>query len=67
MEHCYDDTKGPLAWYKMNTRPKHLPSHKQQTLQDIVLAILSRHDVEMIILFGSHARGDWVEDEHQAR
>lgn len=65
MEHSYEDTRGPSAWYKMKTRPKHLPSHKQQALQDIVAAIRARHDVEMIILFGSHARGDWVEDEYE--
>ena len=63
MEHSYKDTKGPSAWYKMKTRPKHLPPQKLLTLDEIVAAIRQRHDVEMIILFGSHARGDWVEDE----
>jgi len=65
MEHCYEDTRGPAAWYKMNHLPKHLPPHKQQELKEIVAAICARHDVEMIILFGSHARGDWVEDEYE--
>ena len=65
MEHSYKDTRGPSAWYKMKTRPKHLPPHKLQTLDEIVSAIRRRHDVEMIILFGSHARGDWVEDEYE--
>ncbi len=65
MEHCYEDTRGPSAWYKMQRLPKHLPPHKQQELKEIVAAIRARHDVEMIILFGSHARGDWVEDEYE--
>lgn len=65
MEHSYKDTRGPSAWYKMKTRPKHLPPQKLHTLDEIVAAIRQRHDVEMIILFGSHARGDWVEDEYE--
>ena len=65
MEHSYEDTRGPSAWYKMKTRPKHLPPHKQEELRTIVEAIRAHHDVEMIILFGSHARGDWVEDRYE--
>ncbi len=65
MDYSYDDTKGPMAWYKMKTNPKHLPARKQQELDAIVKAILARHEVEMIILFGSHARGDWVEDRYE--
>ncbi len=61
----YDsDFDGPPAWYKMKKRPKHLPPHKQDELNRIVAAIRERHDVEMVILFGSHARGDWVEDRY---
>jgi HEPN domain-containing protein/predicted nucleotidyltransferase len=65
MEHSYEDTRGPSPWYKMKTRPKHLPAHKQQELQRIVDTIRAHQAVEMIILFGSHARGDWVEDEYE--
>jgi HEPN domain-containing protein/predicted nucleotidyltransferase len=65
MEHSYEDTRGPSPWYKMKTRPKHLPPHKQDELRRIVETIRSHQDVEMIILFGSHARGDWVEDEYE--
>ncbi|MGE0082268.1 MAG: HEPN domain-containing protein [Thiohalomonadaceae bacterium] len=65
MEHSYEDTRGPSPWYKMKTRPKHLPSHKQAELRRIVETIRAHQDVEMIILFGSHARGDWVEDEYE--
>jgi len=65
MEHSYEDTRGPSPWYKMKTRPKHLPPHKKDELRRIVETIRAHQDVEMIILFGSHARGDWVEDEYE--
>jgi uncharacterized protein len=41
---------------------EHLPAHKQRHLARIVEVIRAAVDVEMIILYGSHARGDWVED-----
>jgi uncharacterized protein len=34
------------SWYKMNTRPKHLPLEKQQELSGIVATIRSHHNVE---------------------
>ena len=40
----------------------HLPAHKQAQLRAIVDIIRGLTEVEMIILFGSYARGDWVED-----
>jgi HEPN domain-containing protein/predicted nucleotidyltransferase len=49
----------------MKRVPKHLPPHKQQELKTLVATIRAHHDVEMIILFGSHARGDWVEDKYE--
>ena len=64
-ESDHQNSKGPSAWYKMKTRPRHLPENKQRTLDNIVATIRRRHEVEMIILFGSHARGDWVEDEYE--
>ncbi len=43
----------------------HLPEHKRAELELIKDAILEKiPDVRMIILFGSYARGDWVEDTH---
>jgi predicted nucleotidyltransferase/HEPN domain-containing protein len=44
----------------------HLPERKQEELRKITELILKVFPpgVEMIILFGSHARGDWVEDVH---
>ena len=61
----YGEMQGPPSWYKMNKNPKHLPPQKQQELSDIVATILERQAVEMIILFGSYARGDWVEDRYE--
>jgi uncharacterized protein len=40
----------------------HLPSHKREELREITSIIKENADVEMIILFGSYARNDWVED-----
>ena len=40
----------------------HLPKHKREELKEIVSIITETAVVDMIILFGSYARGDWVED-----
>lgn len=40
----------------------HLPKHKRDELKEIVSIIIENAEVEMIILFGSYARGNWVED-----
>jgi len=40
----------------------HLPIHKREELKDITSIIKANAEVEMIILFGSYARGNWVED-----
>ena len=40
----------------------HLPKLKQLELIEITSIIKVNPGVEMIILFGSYARGDWVED-----
>jgi predicted nucleotidyltransferase/HEPN domain-containing protein len=43
----------------------HLPKHKREELKRVAEIILDEcPTVLMIILFGSHARGDWVEDRH---
>lgn len=42
-----------------------MPVEKQSELKEIVSYITEKNSVEMIILFGSHARGDWVEDKYQ--
>ncbi len=50
----------------MNISLEHLPELKREELQEIVKIILenSTKKTEMILLFGSHARGDWVEDRY---
>jgi predicted nucleotidyltransferase/HEPN domain-containing protein len=40
----------------------HLPKHKQDEIRAVAELIRERIDAEFIILFGSYARGDWVED-----
>jgi uncharacterized protein len=61
----HEEMQGPPPWYSMKTRPKHLPKQKQQELAGIVKTICTYHKVEMVILFGSYARGDWVEDQYE--
>lgn len=47
----------------MKTDFSFLPEHKQAELKAIVTALIPRFsEIEMIILFGSYARGKWVED-----
>jgi predicted nucleotidyltransferase/HEPN domain-containing protein len=46
----------------MKTTLDHLPEAKQAELRQIVTVIINLcDDIEMIILFGSYARGDWKE------
>ncbi|NOQ25417.1 MAG: HEPN domain-containing protein [Bacteroidales bacterium] len=50
----------------MKKTAKHLPEVKRYELSLIKQTILGFcPDIEMIILFGSFARGDWVEDKYQ--
>ena len=47
----------------MKESPNHLPQRKEGELARIVSIIRSSApQAEMIILFGSYARGDWVQD-----
>ncbi|KQS30623.1 HEPN domain-containing protein [Dyadobacter sp. Leaf189] len=46
----------------MKTALTHLPQNKQDELKELTQIILDKVPAEMIILFGSYARGDWVED-----
>jgi uncharacterized protein len=46
----------------MKTSLEHLPAVKQEQLADVVALLREHVPVEMIVLFGSHARGDWVDD-----
>lgn len=46
----------------MKTSLAHLPQNKQDQLKTLTQIVLDKVPAEMIILFGSYARGDWVED-----
>lgn len=49
----------------MKTTITHLPEHKQAELKAIVAALIPKYsEIEMVILFGSYARGNWVEDKY---
>ncbi|MDD5728614.1 MAG: HEPN domain-containing protein [Victivallales bacterium] len=49
----------------MKTSLAHLPLFKKQELKRLKSIILAKApQTQFIILFGSHARGDWVEDEY---
>jgi uncharacterized protein len=46
----------------VKTSLDHLPEEKREQIERLVGIIREAGPVEMIILFGSHARGNWVED-----
>ena len=48
----------------MKTHIDYLPPHKQTELSTLVSMVTDIMPAEMIILFGSYARGDWVEDKY---
>lgn len=50
----------------MKTSLSHLPESKQAELKAIKEALIPRYaEVEMIILFGSYAKGTWVEEKYE--
>jgi len=46
----------------MKTSLEHLPEKKQAQVRALAELIRAEAEVEMVILFGSYARGDWVVD-----
>ena len=46
----------------MKTSLEHLPEAKREQLAAIAALLQAEAPVDMVILFGSYARGDWVED-----
>lgn len=48
----------------MKIELNYLPAHKQAELSEITAVIKESIPTEMIILFGSFARGDWVEEKY---
>jgi HEPN domain-containing protein/predicted nucleotidyltransferase len=51
-----------IYYWVMKTSLHHLPENKQQELQRAVDIICTSIHPEMLILFGSYARGNWVEE-----
>lgn len=43
---------------------RHLPQEKQDELKEIIAFVVEHLPVGMVVLFGSYARGDWVEDKY---
>jgi predicted nucleotidyltransferase len=50
------------AAVSMKTSLDHLPEAKRERIAAIAALLQAEAAVEMVILFGSYARGDWVED-----
>ncbi len=48
----------------MKTSLEHLPDLKKEELKDISNLIIEKMLPDFVILFGSYARGDWVEDRY---
>ena len=48
----------------MKTSLDHLPADKQEKLKKITSLIRELADPEMVILYGSHATGKWVNDQY---
>jgi predicted nucleotidyltransferase/HEPN domain-containing protein len=48
---------------RMQTNISRLPDEKQRELEQITEIIRAQGEVEMVILFGSYARGDWREEK----
>ena len=46
----------------MKTDLDHLPERKREQVTAIAAVVRANAPVDMVILFGSYARGDWVED-----
>ena len=46
----------------MKNSLSHLPPEKQQELHELMQPICQLPQIEMVILFGSYARGNWVEE-----
>ncbi|WP_051313248.1 HEPN domain-containing protein [Sporocytophaga myxococcoides] len=48
----------------MKTSLEHLPEHKREELKLITDHIAAQMQPDYVLLFGSYARGNWVEDEY---
>jgi HEPN domain-containing protein/predicted nucleotidyltransferase len=50
---------------QLKTSLDHLPADKQEEIRSITDTIVELINPEMIILFGSYSRGNWVEDRYK--
>jgi predicted nucleotidyltransferase/HEPN domain-containing protein len=50
----------------MKTDLDHLPAGKREQIQRVAELVRDGAPVEMLVLFGSYARGDWVDDQVNA-
>jgi uncharacterized protein len=48
----------------LKTSLSHLPEHKQKELKELIAMIVELMVPDFVILFGSYARGNWVEDRY---
>ena len=48
----------------VNETLQHLPQSKQEELNLLTELLSNFKEVEMVILFGSYARGNWTEDQY---
>lgn len=51
----------------MNKTVAHLPNQKQEELHKLTALLSSFKEVEMVLLFGSYARDNWVEDTYMEK
>jgi HEPN domain-containing protein/predicted nucleotidyltransferase len=54
----------PKQPYQLKTSLDHLPNQKRYEINGIMLSIKELVKPEMIILFGSYSRGDWVDERY---
>ncbi len=53
-------------FYPLNSNISYLPKQKQEELKSIVKTLTLQYgEIEQIILFGSYARGTWVDDSYR--
>jgi predicted nucleotidyltransferase len=48
----------------LKTSTEHLPEHKREELKLLINLIVEKMTPDFVILFGSYARGNWVEDQY---
>jgi HEPN domain-containing protein/predicted nucleotidyltransferase len=58
------ETYHPKQPFQLKTSLEHLPDHKRYEINSIITAIVRLVQPEMVILFGSYSRGDWVDERH---